>query len=157
MDWKLLLILREVVKSYPKSSKNNKMKIPLESLLMLLSLTCYGEQWDSVVSNDNDTTFFFDPNSVKKTGDFVQYWELTNYKEKLMSGKIVVSSSKSLVEIDCKNNRYRNIQVIDYEREFGLGGIVNVDISGEKKWYSSPKESVSSVMERKMCSLKTKL
>lgn len=133
------------------------MKILLGSFLMLLSLTCFGEQWDSVVSNDNDTVFFFDPNSVKKNGDLVQYWELTNFKEKLKSGRIVVSSSKSLVEVDCKNNRYRNIQVIDYEREFGLGGIVNVDISSNEKWNSSPKESVSSVMERKMCSMKTKL
>ena len=128
------------------------MKNLIGSMLMMMSLICYGEKWDNVVSNENDTVFFFDPNSVKKNGNLVQYWELTNFKEKLKSGNIIVSSSKSLVEVDCKNNRYRNIQVIDYEKEFGLGGIVNIDISGEKKWYSSPKESVSSVMEQKMCS-----
>ena len=121
--------------------------------VILYSLTSYGEQWDSVVMNDNSTVFLYDPTSVKRNGDTVQYWELTNYKEKLKSGNIVVGSSKSLIEVDCKKSRYRNLQVMDFEKEYGLGTLVNVDISGMTQWYPSEKGSVSSAMEDKICSI----
>ena len=109
------------------------------------------------MSNDNDAFYFFDPNTVKRNGDLVQYWELTNYKNKLKVGTSIVSSSKTLIEVDCKNSNYRTLRVIDYDKEFGGGSIVNIGVTQNTKWFPSPKESVSSKMELKVCSIGGKL
>jgi hypothetical protein len=133
--------------------------ISLLSLVTALALSssCFAEQWDSVVSNDSDSVYFYDPNTVKRNGDLVQYWELTNYTNKLKVGTTIVSSSKTLIEVDCKNSKYRTIRVIDYDKDFGKGNIVNTGVTQHTKWFPSPKESVSSEMELKVCSYKGRL
>jgi hypothetical protein len=120
--------------------------------LMMLSLTCFGEQWNSVVMNDNNSVFFYDPDTVKRNGDFVQYWELSNYKEGITDGKVVVLSSKSLVEVDCRKNNYRTLRVIDYDKQSGQGKVLNVSLTEQSNWKSSLVGTVSSVMEERMCS-----
>lgn len=122
-------------------------------ILMLLSLNCLGEQWNSVVMNDNNSVYFYDPNTVKRNGDIVQYWELSNYKEGITDGKVVVLSSKSLVEVDCSKNKYRTLRVIDYDKHSGQGNILNISLNEQSNWSSSPMGTVSSVIEGKMCSL----
>lgn len=122
-------------------------------ILMLLSLNCLGEQWNSVVMNDNNSVYFYDPNTVKRNGDIVQYWELSNYKEGITDGKVVVLSSKSLVEVDCSKNKYRTLRVIDYDKNSGQGNILNISLNEQSNWSSSPMGTVSSVIEGKMCSL----
>lgn len=119
---------------------------------MFLSLTCFGEQWNSVVMNDNNSVFFYDPNTVKKNGDVVQYWELSNYKVGITDGKIVVLSSKSLVEVDCRKKNYRTLRVIDYDKQSGQGKVLNISLTEQSNWSSSRMGSVSSVMKEKMCS-----
>ena len=119
---------------------------------MMLSVTCVGEQWNSVVMNDNNSVFFYDPNTVKRNGDFVQYWELSNYKEGITNGKVVVLSSKSLVEVDCRKNNYRTLRVIDYDKQSGQGNVLNLSLTEQSNWKSSRVETVSSVIEEKVCS-----
>ena len=133
------------------------MKYPLLLLTFLFSTLCFGEQWNSVASNNDDSVYFFDPSTVKINGDLVQYWELTNYKNKLKVGTTIVSSSKTLIEVDCKNSNYRTLRVIDYDKDFGKGNIVNTGVTQHTKWFPSPKESVSSEMELKVCSYKGRL
>jgi hypothetical protein len=119
---------------------------------MLLSLTCFGEQWNSVVVNDNDSIFYYDPNTVKRNGDIVQYWELSNYKKGITDGKIVVLSTKTLVEVDCKKSNYRTLRVIDYDKQSGQGKVLNISLSEQLNWSPSLLGTVSSVIEEKMCS-----
>ncbi len=120
--------------------------------LVFLTLTCFGEQWNSVVMNDNNSVFFYDPNTVKKNGEIVQYWELSNYKEGITDGKIVVLSSKSLVEVDCRRNYYRTLRVIDYDKQSGQGKVLNISLTEQSNWSPSLMGTVSSVIEEKMCS-----
>ena len=91
-----------------------------------LSLRAYGQLWEPVVESDDGSVYSYDPTSVKREGDLVIYWELSDYSKPLKSGRLSVISSKSKITQDCKNNRYKVGDLIDYDGHKGTGNIVNV-------------------------------
>ena len=80
---------------------------------------------------DNKMTIYYDENSITKNGSIVQYSELTDLKEKIVSGtgelKIVVGSFLYQNEIDCSKSRIRSIKSITYSDGMGKGQITSSD------------------------------
>ena len=80
---------------------------------------------------DNKMTIYYDKNSITKNGSIVQYSELTDLKEKIVSGtgelKIVVGSFLYQNEIDCSKSRIRSIKSITYSDGMGKGQITSSD------------------------------
>jgi len=121
------------------------------TLFFLMSNSTFGQVWEPVIESENNTVYSYDPTSVKRDGDVVTYWELSDYSTPLKSGKLVVVSSKSKVIQDCKNNRYKVGDHIDYDGHKGTGNIVNVAMVTETNWYSGQMGSVNEIMRDKVC------
>lgn len=120
-------------------------------LSIFLSLRAYGQLWEPVVESDDGSVYSYDPTTVKREGDIVTYWELSDYSKPLKSGRLSVISSKSKITQDCKNNRYKVGDLIDYDGHKGTGNIVNVAMATETNWYIGQEGSVNEVMKNFLC------
>ena len=127
------------------------MKKPLTAFLIFLSTYAFGQLWEPVVESESGTMYSYDSSSVKRVGDMVTYWELVDYKIPLKSKDLVVSSSKTKVIQDCKNNRFKVSDLIDYDSPRGMGKIVNIELVKTTDWYSNQKESVNEVLREQVC------
>ena len=70
---------------------------------LFISFSVYGERWVYVVSNDDRTDYFYDFDNIKRNGELIEYSELVNYGKPLMLDKLKIYSTKSQVNVDCKN------------------------------------------------------
>ena len=95
--------------------------------------------------------YSYDSSSVKKDGDIVTYWELVDYSTPLKSGNLLVVSSKTKVIQDCKNNRFKISDLMDYDGHKGMGNIVNVELVRKTDWYQGQEGSVNDVMMKLVC------
>ena len=98
--------------------------------MFTLSGNVYGQIWEQVASTEQGTVYFYDPASVRRDADIVTYWELVDYMQPLQSGNIVVTSSKTKVIQDCKNNLFKIEDLLDYDGHKGMGRVVNVELAG---------------------------
>ena len=120
-------------------------------MCIFFSLRAYGQLWQPVVESDDGSVYSYDPATVKREGDIVTYWELSDYSKPLKSGHLIVASSKSKIIQDCKNNRYKVGDLIDYDGHKGAGNIVNVAMVTETNWYKGGEGSVNEVMKDLVC------
>ena len=79
------------------------------------------------------------------------YWELVDYKSPLKSKGLVVTSSKSKIIQDCKNNRFKVSDLIDYDSHAGMGKIVNIEIVRQTDWYYGKPESINDAFRELVC------
>ena len=119
--------------------------------LLFISVNTFGQLWEPVVENDDGSVYSYDPTTVKREGDIVTYWELSDYSKPLKSGYSMVTSSKSKIIQDCKNNRYKVGDLIDYDGHKGTGNIVNVAMVTETNWYKGGEGLVNEVMKNLVC------
>ena len=120
-------------------------------LLILISTSSYGQLWEPVVENDDGSVYSYDPTTVKREGDIVTYWELSDFSKPLKYGHLMVASSKSKIIQDCKNNRYKVGDLMDYDGHKGTGNIINVAMVTETNWYKGGDGSVNEVMKNLVC------
>ena len=120
-------------------------------LLLIVSNSSYGQLWEPVVESDDGSVYSYDPTTVKREGDIVTYWELSDFSKPLKSGHLMVTSSKSKIIQDCKNNRYKVGDLMDYDGHKGTGNIINVAMVTETNWYKGGEGSVNEVMKNLVC------
>ena len=116
-----------------------------------LSLNAYGQAWEPIVESETQVEYSYDPSSVKREGNSVTYWELSDYKNPLRDGNLIIMSIASKVVQDCKNSRYKVTDMIQYDGHKGMGNVVNVVMSTQTNWYTSVSESVNSAMQQLVC------
>jgi hypothetical protein len=118
---------------------------------LFFSLNAHSQIWEPVVQSETNSVYSFDPTTVKRQGDIVTYWELSDYSPPLKEGNLIVASSKSKVIQDCKNDRYRIADLIDYDAPGGRGNIVNVAMVTMTNWYKGQPGSVNDAMKMQVC------
>lgn len=120
-------------------------------LAVLLSFNAHGQSWEQVVESESGTIYSYDTSSIKRDGDIVTFWELVDYKVPLKSRNLLVVSSKTRVIQDCKNNRFKVAELMDYDSPRGMGKIVNVQLSGQTNWYQGESGSVNDALRERVC------
>ena len=97
------------------------------SLLILVAAPA-SAAWELSGASSN-ATFYSDPETIRRTGNFVKIWQLADYNVAKKSGDgRSYSSSKNLYEYDCAEMRVRILSYIDYSGPMGNGTSVG---SGE--------------------------
>ena len=119
--------------------------------IFFLSSNVLAQIWYPVVESEDGATYSYDSSSIKREGDIVAYWELVDYSEPLKSGNLVVSSAKTKVIQDCKNDRFKIADLIDYDGRKGMGNIVNVEMARQTNWYKGTPESINEAMKNIVC------
>lgn len=127
------------------------MKKLIPFFMMSISSLVYSQVWEPLVESENGTKYSYDSSSVKREGDIVTYWELVDYKIPLKSKNLTVTSSKTKIIQDCKNNRFKVSDLIDYDSHEGMGKIVNIEIVRQTNWYENKPESINDVFRELVC------
>jgi hypothetical protein len=124
-------------------------------LFLILFLACsfnvYGQIWEPIVESDKKIVYSYDSTSVKRDGDIVTYWELVDYPTPWISGNKTIVSSKTKVIQDCKNNRFKISDLMDYDGHKGMGNIVNVELVRKTDWFYGEEGTVNDVMMKLVC------
>lgn len=94
--------------------------------------------------------FYFDPATIRVTGNLRRVWTLVNLNEPEELSNARLRSLKILDEYDCEEKRVRALQSTSFELAMGTGKPVVV--SGAQEWrYTSP-ESIAGEMLNAACS-----
>jgi len=127
----------------------------MSRLFIFLSLICsfnvYGQVWETVVETDDHTMYSYDASLIKRDGDIVTFWELVDYKTSIKSGKSIVLSTKTKIIQDCKNNRFKVSDMIEFDGHNGLGSMVNVTVGSNTNWYTTKPDSINEVLKEWVC------
>ena len=99
----------------------------LTILLAVVSSSAMAE-WVEIGETDKETTeayastFYADPDTIRKTGNRVKMWSLVDYK--ITMEELGVTSSKSQDEYDCKEKKQRVLFISFYSGHMGKGETV---------------------------------
>tara|TARA_B000000532_G_C18548726_1_gene268933 strand:+ start:52 stop:438 length:387 start_codon:yes stop_codon:yes gene_type:complete len=116
-------------------------------LLSLLSFPCWGE-WVPVSKNSQGDTTYFDNKSLLVNGPYLQYWELSDYKNHNQYGYI---STKIFKQVNCNSTIFQTLRFISFTKPMGKGEIIKDYNPNEKlvtaAWGSSNYHSLRAACE----------
>ena len=101
-------------------------KLLLTILLTFISLNAMAE-WTLVAASTDDSPDFFymDKRTIKREGNKVSAWTLTNYANpKDFSGKLYLSI-KSKSSYDCRDETEKILSIVWYEESNGKGKVID--------------------------------
>jgi hypothetical protein len=126
-------------------------KIILVMLLAVVSRSALAE-WVDAGANGTQR-LYYDPATIKKTGDVVKMWHLHDYSEaRDLAGKKYMSL-RVLSEFDCWKNEFRIFNET-YHSENMAGGDVLSTVSGPSKWQPVPRGSFNDILKKIACGKK---
>ena len=99
------------------------MKKLLFSLLLVLVNTNAIAEWSVLSLDDSGTgiTVYVDLATIRKSGNRIKMWGLTDYKSAMESAEGKYLSKKSRWEYDCKEERMRLLAMSTYSENMGSG------------------------------------
>jgi hypothetical protein len=121
------------------------MQIVLCLLLALVAAPAWAE-WVEMDKND-EATFYIDPATIKKTGNFRKVRELQDLKKRQEDGDI---SRQALKEYDCKEKRSRLLS-FSFHSEPMAGGKVLLSTTMNDRWRSIETESAVETLLKHVC------
>ncbi len=105
----------------------------LLAFAMLISSPAWAD-WEFVSDNDNGTKFFVDFQNIRKDGNLVRAWVLTNFaKPAKVNGKEILSL-RSRYELHCTQEKIRNLSIQAFSSLNATGAILVADDS-MGNWY----------------------
>ena len=118
------------------------MKKLLLIFALLFSTALYSSpvraEWTQVSENEDGNTFYVDLERIRKHDGYVYYWELWDYLKPSETGML---SSKSYVQADCKQFRFKDLSFSSHKEPMG-NGAAETDNTPDKDWeYPSPNSS----------------
>ncbi len=97
------------------------MKKVLVAMMLYAMSSVASSEWMKMGSNDG-TTFYIDPTSIRRDGNFRKVWELQDYKKKdSPSGEL---SIRMLNEYDCKGERVRDLSISAHSENMAKGRVI---------------------------------
>jgi len=103
-------------------------------LLMLLAVATgsAAAQWTEIRRNDQQTLYVV-PATMRKVGDSVKLWALTDYGTAVASADKAYRSEIAQKEYDCKESRSRTLFRSAHPGNMGGGGAVEIN-AGPGSW-----------------------
>lgn len=92
--------------------------------------------------------FFMDKSTLKRKADTVQVWELVTMEQADGEG---VRSSRFLVEYDCKGQRSRGLDMLNYTEPMGAGKLIQQLGPDPDGWEAIPPDSIFSQRMQMAC------
>jgi hypothetical protein len=128
-------------------------RILLITLLLLSSGPAYAE-WVKIAETDKPTEIIYlDPETIRRKGNFVKMWQLTDLKTVQTKGGVLYLSHKGQVEFGCLEERYRILAFSRFSGNMGHGNVV-YSHSDEQKWEPVYPESVGQTAWNVACGKK---
>jgi hypothetical protein len=132
------------------------MQSPVALILMLLAIPAWAQSpavaparsdWSIVTGND-EVTYYVDFISVRDNGDFRRTWELDDFTKRRYKGGL---SLRSFWEGDCRRNRKRYLQLTFFSENMARGEVISAS-SLTSEWENIVPGSAGEVLLRAICS-----
>jgi hypothetical protein len=122
----------------------------LLTLLMLFAPPAWAD-WDFVVETESGTQVFIDFQTVRKEGNRVKVWQLTNYlkPQKIPSG-LEIFSLRTRYEFDCKDETSRMLAITAFPEQYAKGKELGHEGESNKWEHIAPRSTHSEVL-KKVC------
>ena len=125
--------------------RKSPIKKTLLLALMLVTGYAWGE-WVRVSWNDNFDRYI-DPSTIRKDGNLVRVWEITDLKQRHKDGEL---SRRTRNEYDCKQERYRILTISSHTGPMASGTTLATE--GESfTWDYIPPNSIVETVLKKLC------
>jgi hypothetical protein len=99
------------------------------------------------------TTIYVDPDTIRRKGNMVKMWRLSDFKTIQPGAGTPFLSSKSQSECDCVEERSRMLAFTWFFGNMGSGKVVYAN-SDEGKWEPVEPESIAEAMWKVACAKK---
>ncbi len=110
------------------------MKRIVLAVLLLLVASAVSAQWVQIVV-DGRFVRYADPTTIRRAGDTVRMWVLTDYNAAQVTANSELSfSSKERDEFDCKDERSRLLEFTLYSGKMGAGDVVYAYSGKPRDW-----------------------
>lgn len=114
-------------------------------------------QW-TVYTNDDQKTIYVDPSTIRRDGNFVEFWSIHNYKfPSVEIDGSKVTSTKGRSRYDCKNELQRTLYLTMYEGENGNGRILGLQnyINEKPNWSPIIPDTPNMLIYKRLCNKRT--
>ena len=125
------------------------MKQLLLGLMLLVTSGAASAEWTQVNFNVQ-ATYYVDIATIRRNGDFVTMWDLTDLKKADVFDGQSTLSGRSQYEYDCKDEKRRNIALTTFSGQM-LGGTINVNNNDMGPWTPVPPGSVMKTLWKIAC------
>jgi hypothetical protein len=131
-----------------------KPRLLLIALLVLSTGPAYGE-WIAIDQNTQlGLTTYFDPDTIRRTGDRVKMWVLHDFKTIQTIDGDSYLSIKGQREYDCAEERERAITFTQFSGNMGSGKVVLTALDERRKWEPVQPGSVGQTLWNFACDKK---
>jgi len=126
-------------------------KITLVILLAVMSSSAMAE-WVEFAEDDEETlTVYANPTTIRKSGNMVKMWRLTDFKTAQGNTGKHYMSSKRQDEYDCKEERLRIIALVVYSKNMGKGKVVGSTDNKLYDWFPVTPDSLDETIWEFAC------
>src|SRR5665213_3162180 len=101
-------------------------------------------------AGNGTSTYYFDPTTIRKTGDRVKMWSLADNKSPAVFAGKSFMSSRFQAEYDCKEEQMRMLYIANSSGNMGLGDIVYSE-SDAPRWVPVAPGSVNETELKLAC------
>ena len=122
-------------------------------LMLLVSTNVLAVDWVKTGEADSFTNYV-DPQSIRRTGNIVRVWSLSDHKSGQVLASIRYLSKLTKVEYDCFEDTMREIDLYFYAEKMGTGDIVFSLPNFTKPATSLPPGSVAAAELKAVCATK---
>ncbi|MEI6067967.1 MAG: surface-adhesin E family protein [Methylococcaceae bacterium] len=131
------------------------MKKLIPMLLLVGMSTNVFAEWTNIGGNDNQgMNAYVDITTIRKHGNLVKIWYLTDYKKNQTFQELKYLSSKSQREYDCKEEQSRGVAFSWFSGNMGDGGVVYSGGTEGRQWEPVQPESVGETLFKVACGIK---
>lgn len=125
------------------------MKKCLSVLLLLLPAASVQAEWIELnVVKKPGEMHYFDPETVRKDGQFRKVWVLSSYEEKQKGGHHAV---KTLYELDCARDKARSITMLMYPDKKATGRVIGAHHEESADWSGFSADSIFRRIAETIC------
>jgi len=128
------------------------MKELLLGLMLLMTATAASAEWTQSAGND-EVVIYVDRATIRRTGNFVKMWDLTDFNAVQTVAGDSYFSSKALSEYDCKEEKTRLIVFSWFSGKMGGGKGVFSD-SDPSNWRPVSPRSLDEIQWKIACGKK---
>jgi hypothetical protein len=114
--------------------------------LLLIATPAWGA-WEEIARREGQA-LLIDPETIRADGSLRRVWTMCSYAEPNADGAL---SSKSLIEYDCAERRYRILTISTHTECMGEGKTLHVEAAPDPWWRGIAPDTVAAKIISQVC------
>ena len=126
-------------------------KVIFSTILLGASTLCFGQIWDYVVGSTANTQYYLDRTSIRPSGPYISYTQLSNFQEERKYNNMNLRSMVQSRLADCGANKFKTIGMIGYSEFDAKGVILVVSSNPDREWVVINMDKITGDIQREVC------